>query len=326
MNRRAFVTGLATTLVVRFAAEAQPQGKQYRIGYLSQGSAPTTRNPIWEAFRQQLRELGYLEGQNMIIEYRYADGKLDRLRDLAADLVRLKVDVIVAGGTPAPLAAKNATRTIPIVMAAAGDPVGTGLVVNLARPEANVTGLSNLSEELTGKRMQLFKDVLPRVSHVAVLWNAGNPVSTIMFKQAEAAAQRLGLQVQSVEVRRPDDFDQALAAVSGRPSTLFVVDDPLVFSQRALVAGFAVQHRLPSSAYYKEFVEAGGLMSLGPSLTYQFRRAAIFVDKILKGAKPADLPVEQPTQFELVINLKTAKALGVTIPQSLLLRADQVIE
>jgi putative tryptophan/tyrosine transport system substrate-binding protein len=157
MNRRAFVTGLATTLVVRFAAEAQPQAKQYRIGYLSQGSAPTTRNPIWEAFRQQLRELGYLEGQNMILEYRYADGKLDRLRDLAADLVRLKVDVIVAGGTPAPLAAKNATRTIPIVMAAAGDPVGTGLVVNLARPEANVTGLSNLSEELTGKRMQLFE-------------------------------------------------------------------------------------------------------------------------------------------------------------------------
>ena len=169
--------------------------------------------------------------------------------------------------------------------------------MNLARPEANVTGLSNLSEELTGKRMQLFKDVLPRVLHVAVLWNAGNPVSTIMFKQAEAAALRLGLQVQSVEVRRPDDFDQALAAVSGRPSTLFVVDDPLVFSQRALVAGFAVQHRLPSSAYYKEFVEAGGLMSLGPSLTYQFRRAAIFVDKILKGAKPGICPWSSPRSF-----------------------------
>jgi ABC-type uncharacterized transport system substrate-binding protein len=326
MDRRAFVTGLGAALIVPLGATAQQAGRVYRIGLLTQSSASSSAH-IVEAFRQQLRDLGYVEGQNIIIEYRYADGKAERLPDLAADLVELKVDVIVAGGTPAPLAAKHATQTIPIVMAAAGDPVGTGLVTNLARPEGNITGLSNLSEELTSKRLQLVKDVVPHVSRVAVLWNVRNPVSMVLFRQAEAAAPTLGLQVQSIEVRGPDDFDQALAAaVSGRASTLFVVDDPLVFGQRKLIADFALRNRLPASAFWKEFVEAGGLMSLGPSLADQLRRAAIFVDRILKGAKPADLPVEQPTKLELVINLKTAKALGLTIPPSLLLRADQIIE
>jgi putative tryptophan/tyrosine transport system substrate-binding protein len=325
MDRRDFAIGLGAVLAAPHTAGAQQAGRVYRLGFLSQGSE--TANPILDAFREQLRELGYVEGQNIIIEYRYAEGKAERLHELAADLVRLKVDVIVAGGTPAPLAAKRATRTIPIIMAAAGDPVGTGLVTNLAKPEGNVTGLSNLSEELTGKRLQLVKDVVPRVLRVAVLWNAGNPISTLVFKQTEASAQTLGLQIQSVEVRSVDDFELALpATVAGSANTLFVIDDPLVFSQRALIADFAVRKRLPATAFYKEFVEVGGLMSLGPNLTHQYRRAAMYVDKILKGVKPADLPIEQPTKFELVINLKTAKALGLTIPQSLLLRADQLIE
>jgi putative ABC transport system substrate-binding protein len=329
MDRRAFVSGIAAILAAPMDAEAQQLGKVYRIGILEQGGPypSASGGPAHEEFRRQLRELGYIDGQNVVFEYRFAEGRAERLPDFAAELVRLKVDVIVAGGTPAPLAAKHATRTIPIIMAAAGDPVGTGLVANLGRPEGNVTGLSNLSEELTGKRLQFVKDVVPRVLRVAVLWNASNPISTIVFKHTEAAARTLGLQVQSVEVRGPDDFEQALpATLSGRANTLFVVDDPLVFRERTLIAEFALRNRLPASAFYKEFVEAGGLMSLGPNLTHQYRRAAIFVDKILKGTKPADLPVEQPTKFELVINLKTAKAIGLTIPPSLLLRADQVIE
>jgi len=226
MDRRAFVTGLGTMLAAPLSVGAQPAGKQYRIGLLSQGSASGSPH-IVEAFREQLRDLGYVEGKNIVIEYRFAEGKAERLPELAADLVQLKVDVIVASGTPAPLAAKDATRTIPIVMAAAGDPVGTGLVTNLGRPEGNITGLSNLSEELTSKRLQLVKDVVPRVFRVAVLWNVRNPISMVVFRQAEAAARALGLQVQSIEVRGPDDFDKALAAaVSGRASTLFVVDDP----------------------------------------------------------------------------------------------------
>src|SRR5213594_1479201 len=328
MNRRAFLCGLTLgTLSRSLAAEAQEYkaGKVARIGLLSQGS-PTSGQHIREAFRQGLREVGYVDGQNIVIEYRYAEGKAERLPDLAAELLRLKVDVIVAGGTPAPLAAKRATRTIPIVMAAAGDPVGTGLVASLAQPGGNVTGLSNFSAELTGKRLQLLKEVVPGVSRVAVLWNAANPVAALLMRETEAAARTLGVQVQSLEVRGLDDFENALpAAISGGAGALFVIDDPLVFSSRMRIADFAARNRLPATAFYKEFAKAGGLMAYGPNLTDQFRRAAIYVDKILKGAKPADLPVEQPTKFELVINLKTAKALGLTIPQSVLLRADQVI-
>ncbi len=331
MNRRTFLCGLILgVLATPLAAEAQQPGKVARIGYLAQGSAPS--GPIFEAFRQGLRELGYVEGQNIVIEYRWAADRLERLPDLAAELVSLKVDVIVAGGTLAPLAAKQATRTIPIVLAAAGDPVGTGLVASLAKPGGNVTGLSNLSRDLTAKRLQLLKEIVPGLSRVAVLWNAANIVAALHIPETEAAARTLGLQVQSLEVRSPDDFENALlerkvlrAAIS-EGGALFLVDDPLVMRYRQPIADFAIRNRLPSTAIYKNFAEAGGLMTFGASLPDLFRRAAIFVDKIFKGAKPADLPVEQPTKFELVINLRTAKALGLTIPQSVLLRADQVIE
>jgi len=321
------LTALLAILVIftSLAAQAQQAGKVARIGFLAQGPAPS--GPTFEAFRQGLRELGYVEGQNIVIEYRWAEERLERLPDLAAELVSLKVDVIVAPGTPAPLAAKRVTRTIPIVMAAAGDPVGTGLVATLAQPGGNVTGLSNFSAELAGKRLQLQKEVLPGVSRVAVLWNSANPVAALLMRETETAARTLGLQVQSVEVRRPEDFENALpAAISGGAGALFVIDDPLVFSSRMRIADFAVRNRLPATAFYNEFAKAGGLMAYGPNLAHQFRRAALYVDKILKGAKPADLPVEQPTQFELVINMKTAKALGLTIPQPVLLRADQLIE
>jgi putative ABC transport system substrate-binding protein len=309
------------------AAEAQQTGKVARIGVLEHGGSPTSKSGPIDAFRQGLRDLGYVEGQNIVIEYRYAEGKAERLPDLAAELLRLKVDVIVAGGTLAPLAAKHATPTIPIVMAAAGDPVGTGLVPSLAKPGGNLTGLSNLSADLTAKRLQLLKEILPGLSRVAVLWNAANPIAALLLRETEAAARTLGLQVQSLEVRGPDDFENALpAAVSGGAGALFVVDDPLVFIARLRIAAFAARNRLPMTAIYRQFAEAGGLMTFGANLADLYRRAAIYVDKILKGAKPADLPVEQPTKFELIINLKTAKALGLTIPQSLLIRADQLIE
>jgi putative tryptophan/tyrosine transport system substrate-binding protein len=327
MDRRAFVTGFGAVLIAPLAAGAQQPGKVARIGRLEQGSSGTD-----EAFRQGLRELGYVDGQNVVIEYRYADGRAERLPDLAAELVSLRVDVIVSGGTLAPLAAKQATSTIPIVLAAAGDPVGTGLVTNLAKPGGNVTGLSNLSRDLTAKRLQLLKEIVPRLSRVTVFWNAANIVAVLHIPEVEAAARTLGLQVQSLEVRGPDDFDNAvlerrlLAATSGGGGALFLLDDPLVMRYRMPIADFAIRNRLPSSAAYKNFAEAGGLITFGASLADLYRRAALYVDKILKGAKPGDLPVEQPSKFELVINLKTAKALGLTIPPSLLLRADQVIE
>jgi len=327
MNRRTFLCGLTLgTLSAPLTVDAQQPGKVARIGVLSQGSS-TSGPHIREAFRQGLRDLGYAEGQNIVIEYRYAEGKAERLPDLAAELLRLKVDVIVAGGTLAPLAAKHATGTIPIVMSAAGDPVGTGLVPSLAKPGGNVTGLSNFSADLTAKRLQLLKEILPGVSRVAVLWNGANPIAALLMRETEAAARTLGLQVQSLEVRGPDEFENALpAAVSGGAGALFVVDDPLVFIARLRIADFAARNRLPMTAIYREFAEAGGLMTFGANLADLNRRAAIYVDKILKGAKPADLPVEQPTKFDLVINLKTAKALGLTIPQSLLVRADEVIQ
>jgi|SRR5437867_4962784 len=329
MNRRAFLCGLTLgTLSRSLAAEAQEYkaGKVARIGLLSQGS-PTSGQHIREAFRQGLREVGYVDGQNIVIEYRYAEGKAERLPDLAAELVSLKVDVIVAGGTPAPLAAKHATRTIPIVMAAAGDPVGSGLVASLARPGGNVTGLGALSPELGGKRLQLLKEVVPGVSRVAVLWNAANPYAVLVARETEAAARTLGVQAQSLEVRGPDDFENALpAAIRGGAGALIVVEDPLTFQYRMRIADFAARNRLPAIDGYREYAEAGALMAYGANLADLYRRAATYVDKILKGAKPADLPVEQPTKFELVINIKTAKALGLTIPPSLLLRADQVIE
>ena len=309
-------------LSVPFAA-AQQAVKVARIGYVSLGSAVDAA----KALRQGLRELGYIEGQNLVIEDRYAEGKAERLPELVAELVSLKVDIIVAAGTPPPLAAKRATKTIPIVMTSAGDPVGSGLVDSLARPGGNVTGMSLFSPNITGKRLQLLKDIIPSISRVAVLWNASNPIAALNVKEAEAAARTLGLRVQSLEVHGPEDMESTLpAAISGRAGALFALDDPLLFQYRQRIVDFAARNRLPASAFFKEFAHAGGLMTFGPDLAASGRRAASFVDKILKGAKPADLPVEQPTKFELVINLKTAKALGLTIPQSLLVRADEIIQ
>ncbi len=307
------------------AADVQPPPKVPRIGILWPSPISVIAHNL-EAFRQGLRELGYVEGQNIAIEFRSAEGKWERLPDLAAELVRLKVDVIVAN-TPAALAAKQATRTIPIVMAVSGDPVGDGLVASLARPGGNVTGLSLMVPELGGKRLQLLKEVVPRASRVAVLWNPAVPFTGRVVREMEAAARVLGVQLQPLEIRAPEDIDRAFeAAIRGRASALNVVDDPLVFAHRARILALAAKSRLPAIYPWREFVDAGGLMSYAANLADSFRRAATYVDKILKGTKPADLPVEQPTRFELVINMKTARALGLTFPPSIMVRADQVIQ
>ena len=276
---------------------------------------------------EALRELGWVEGENVVFERRYAENRLERLPELAADLVRLKVDVIVAAGTLAPLAAKRATSTIPIVMTSAGDPLGSGLVDSLARPGGNVTGMSIMGPDLGGKRLELLKELLPRIARVAVLRNAATPNTAIVLKETQAAARTFGIEVQSLEVRGPDDFDGAFETMQRQhPDSLVTVEDPLTFNHRKRIADFAAGQQLPSLSGLSEFAVAGGLMSYGANNADLLRRAAGYVDKILKGAKPADLPVQQPTKFELVINLKTAKALGITIPPSLLARADKVIE
>jgi putative ABC transport system substrate-binding protein len=277
--------------------------------------------------KQGLRELGWIEGQNVGLEYRYANNKLEQLPNLAAELVRLKVDVIVTGGEAGIRAARGATSTIPIVMANSGDPVGTGLITSLSRPGGNMTGLSLLTPDLGGKRLELLKETVPKVSRVAVLWNPTNAVKVLELKSTEVAAKALGVTVTSFEVRAPTDFGRAFAAIGREhPTALITLTDPLTLGHQKQIAEFAAKSRLPMIAENREFAEAGGLMTYGPNLLDLWRRAATYVDKILKGAKPADLPVEQPTKFELVINLKTAKALGLTIPQSILLRADEVIQ
>ncbi len=305
------------------AAEAQqPAGKIPRIGILRPGSWP---DPLVEAFRQGLRELGYAEGRNINIEYRWAEGRVERFPSLAADLVHLKVDLIVAAGTQA-LAAKQATTTIPIVMPISTDPVGSGLVVSLARPDGNATGFATLSEELPGKWLELLKETLPRVSRVAVLLAPATPPGQVTV--SEGAVRSLGLHLQMLNMRRSDDFETAFAAAKkNRAGALVVLGSPFFYSYRTRLVELAAKHRLPTIYPEKEFIiGSGGLMSYGPDFHDLFRRAATYVDKILKGAKPGDLPVEQPTKFEFVINLKTAKALGLTIPQSVLIRADEVIQ
>jgi putative ABC transport system substrate-binding protein len=325
MRRRDFIKVIAGSAAAwPLAARAQQGGKKYVIGRFSAGSM---NEPTNDDFTEALRELGWVEGENVVFERRYAENRLERLPELAADLVRLKVDVIAAGGTLAPLAAKRATSTIPIVMTVAGDPVGSGLVDSLARPGGNVTGMSLMAPELGGKRLELLKELLPRLARVAVLWNAANPYSALVFKQVQAASGTLEIEVQSLELRQPDDFDGALEAVQRQhPDALMTIEDPLTFNHRNRIADFAAGQQLPSLSGLIEFAAAGGLMSYGANQADLYRRAAGYVDKILKGAKPADLPVQQPTKFELVINLKTAKALGITIPPSLLARADEVIE
>jgi len=309
------------------AAEAQQPAKTPRIGVLAVGSASDAALRF-EAFRQGLRERGWIEGQNVVLEYRWGDGRYDRLPDLAAELVRLKVDVIFAPGTAGLVAAQNATRTIPIVFATAADPLGRGIIASLARPGGNVTGLSfSVGFEIVGKQLEVLKEVVPKVSRVAVLGNPGSPAYGPMLREAQVAGRSLGVQLQVLEARGPNEFDRAFAAmVKQRAGALLVLADAAYIFDRTPLAQLAAKSRLPAIYGLREHVEAGGLLAYGPNLSDLFRRAATYVDKILKGAKPADLPVEQPTKFELVINLKTAKALGLTIPRSLLLRADQVIE
>jgi len=310
------------------AADAQQTGKVPRIGFLSLTS-PSDRPFLLDAFRQRLRELGWVEGQNIVIDYRYAEDRVDRLPDLAAELVGLKVDLIIASaGTQVATAAKNATETIPIVMIYVRDPVGTGLIASLARPGGNVTGDAGAAGmAMFAKQLELLKETVPKIRRVAILSNPTNAYHQLAIREVNVAARSLGVQLQLLEARGPNEFDGAFAAMAKeRVGALVVLSDAIFGSHQTRLADLAARSRLPAAYGVRESVEAGGLMSYGPSLLDSHRRAAAYVDKILKGAKPADLPVEQPTKFELVINLKTAKALGLTIPQSLLLRADQVIE
>ena len=322
MRRRTFVAGSVAVLAAPLAAEAQPV-KVPRIGVLRVGTAP---DPNVEGFRRGLRELGYVEGQNVVIEYRWAEGKADRLPALAAELVRLKVDVIVAGGAPATQAAMRTTSTVPIVTVAAGSPA-TGLVVSLARPGGNVTGLTVVNVELSAKKVELLREALPRVSRVAFLGNPTDAAFGPILKETQRAAQLLRVHLQVVEVRDPSELAGAFAAMTRDHAGAFIhAPDELFFAYRRRIVDLAAKSQLPGVGDTRAFVETGGLMAYGPSLPETFRRAATYVDKILKGANPADLPVEQPTKFELVINLKAAKALGLTIPPSVLARADEVIQ
>src|SRR5882724_12721441 len=314
--------------VVSLAVAAQPSAHVYRIGRLHSGP-PSDPNPTLEAFREGLRDLGYVEGQNLVIESRYAEGREERLPDLVAELVRLKVEVIVAGGVVATRAAQHATRTIPIVMAGTADPVGQGLVASLAHPGGNTTGLSFLSAELPAKRLELLKEVVPQSARVAVLANPANASYKPWMNSLTVAARALGLQLHVVEVRRADELDTAFAAMTRAGADAVIVESDAVLLNTVrgrVVADLAATHRLPVMYGWREWVGAGCLMSYRPSLPDTTRRAAVYVDKILKGAKLADLPVEQSTKFELVINLKTAKALGITIPLHLLMLADEVLE
>jgi putative tryptophan/tyrosine transport system substrate-binding protein len=327
VKRREFITLLGSAAAWPLAARAQPGGKKYTIGLFSAGIRLPENAPAWIAFLSALRELGWIEGKNVVFEGRYADNRLERLPALAEELVRLNVDVIVAIGTLAPLAAKRATSTIPIVMAAAGDPLGSGLVASLAQPGGNVTGMSLMAPDLGGKRLELLKELLPRFARVAVLWNAANPYSANVFKETQVAGRVLGVQVQSLEVRNPEDLNGAFeAARQQHPDALVSVEDPFTATYRKRITDFAIAARLPSLYGLREDANAGGLVSYGANLAELYRRAAGYVDKILKGAKPADLPVQQPTTFELVVNLKTARLLGLEIPPTLLARADEVIE
>src|SRR5262245_57868995 len=327
-TRREFITlrgGAAAGWPVAARAQ-QAAAKIPRIGFLGNSTAELEANLVGP-FRDGLRALGYEEGRNIAIEYRWAEGKYERFPALIAELIALNVEVIVTAGTPASLAVKNATRTIPLAMVAVGDPVATGLVASLARPGGNITGLTSISVEMEGKRLELLREVVPKVSHIAVLWNPASPIQVIEETEVRAAAHVLGIKMLSLGVRHREEIDDAFAAIiRERPDALFVLADRLFLHDRTRIMDFATQRNLPGVHAYRELVEAGGLMSYGPSYADMHRRAATYVDKILKGAKPADLPVERPVKFELVINLKAAKALGLDVPWFLQQRADEVIE
>jgi ABC-type uncharacterized transport system substrate-binding protein len=326
MRRREFITLIGGAAAAwPLAAHAQQRGRLPTIGFLGAGT-PATQSQWAAAFVQRLRELGWIEGRDLTIEYRWGEGRNERFAEIAAELVRLKVDVIFTFATPPVLAAKQATSVIPIVFATANDPVATGLVASLARPGGNVTGVANLTGDLAAKRVELLREVLPRLARLAILTNMGNPGSIAEMRQAEAAARTVGLTVDVVEMRRAEDIAPALEALKGRADALYVAPDALVNANRIRINTLALGARLPTMHGFREYVEAAGLMSYGPNVPNGFRRAADFVDKILRGTKPADLPVEQPTKFDFVINLTTAKALGLEVPPTLLARADEVIE
>jgi putative ABC transport system substrate-binding protein len=328
-NRRKLLIVLGTgALAAPFGTFAQQQGKVWRVGFLAMRS-PTASNPVdtYGAFVQGMRELGYVEGKNLIIEWRLAEGKVERLPTLAAELVQLKVDVIVAAGVQPTSAAQKATTTIPIVMGNSIDPVGSGFVTSLVRPGGNITGLSNLIGDLSPKHFEMLRSMVPKLSRVAILVNPTNSGHETILKTVQTAAQKSSVKILSVQARNPQEIESAFSTMTqGNAEAVIVANDLFFNQQRRQLAELAAKNRLPSVAAVRAYVEAGGLMSYGPSFVENYRRAATYVDKIFKGAKPGDLPVEQPTKFEMFINRKTAKALGLTIPQSLLISADKIIE
>jgi ABC-type uncharacterized transport system substrate-binding protein len=324
MRRREFIALIGGATAWPLAARAQQPAKLPTIGFLGTAT-PSAWNQWTPAFVQRLRELGWIEGRTVAIEYRWAEGRDERYTEIAAELVRLKVDVIVTGGG-ALLVAKQATSVIPIVFALAADPVGSRFVASLARPGGNITGLSVQATDLAGKRLEFLREVIPGLRRLAILANVGYPAAELEMDEVQAAARTLGLEVATLEIRRADDIAPAFEALKGLAEALYVPADPLVNTNRIRINTLALGARLPTMFGFREYVEAGGLMSYGPNIPHLFRRAADYVDKILRGAKPGDLPVEQPTKFDLIINLTTAKALGIEIPATLLARADEVIE
>jgi putative ABC transport system substrate-binding protein len=325
MRRREFITLIGGAAAWPLAAWAQQPGKLPTIGFLGSGT-PSTNSQWLAAFVQRLRELGWVDGRNVAIEVRWAEGRPERFVEIAAEFVRLKVDVILTHNTPPVLAAKQATSVIPIVFASAGDPVGTGVVASLARPGGNVTGLSSQTSDTAGKRLELLREVVPSLRRLAIIGNVGNPLTVLEMGEVQAAARTLGLEVATLDIPRADDIAPAFDALKGRADALYLCGDPLVTTHLIRINTLALGARLPIMTVFRQYVEAGGLMSYGPNFPDMFRRAADLVDKILRGAKPAEIPVEQATKFDLVINLTTAKVLGLTIPEPLLLRADEVIE
>ena len=326
MRRREFIITLLGGVAVTWPLAANAQSKTPRIGFMGNSTAALEANLV-DAFREGLREHGYEEGRNIVVEYRWADGKYERFPALVAELIAANVEVIVTAGTPAALAMKKATTTVPLVMVAVGDPVGTGLVPSLARPGANLTGLSSVAPDLEGKRLQLLREVVPTLSHVAMFINSLNPFHVSSMRQARAAAQTMGIKLQLHDIRKSEDLDDAFAAIrKERPDAVLILADRVFLHNRERMIDFTKEQRLPNVNAYKELVEVGGLMSYGPSYEDMHKRAAIYVDKILKGAKPADLPIEQPSKFTFIVNLKAAKALGVTVPSQLLGLADELID
>jgi putative ABC transport system substrate-binding protein len=324
MKRRDFIILLGGATAWPLVARAQ--GRIPRVGFMGNSTAALEVNLV-DSFREGLRELGYEEGRNIAIEYRWADGRYERFAALVAELIAAKVDVIVTAGTPAALAVKKATSTVPLVMVAVGDPVGTGLVPSLARPDGNLTGLSSVAPDLEGKRLELLREIVPSVSRIAVFINSVNPFHATSMRQAQSAGKTLGVKVQQYDIRKSEDLDGAFAAIrKERPDALLILADRVFLHNRERIVDFTEEQRLPNVSAYKEVVEAGGLMSYGPSYEDMHKRAAIYVNKILKGAKPGNLPIEQPTKFTLVVNLKAAKALGISMPPAVLSRADDVIE